>query len=145
MYQRLKGARRTTQGTRKKRKMDSNKFSVKSRIGSLKFAFHGLWSLLKNEHNSRIHLLSAIIAITLGIILKISITEWSLLTIVIGLVFIAELINTSLEKLADFVHPEFNEQIRKVKDYSAAAVLISAIIALIAGGLIFVPKILALI
>lgn len=124
--------------------MDSNKFSVKSRIGSFKFAFQGLLSLLKNEHNSRIHLLSAIIAISLGIILKINVREWALLTIVIGLVFISELFNTSLEKLSDLVHPEWNDQIKKIKDYSAAAVFISAIIALVAGGLIFIPRILAM-
>jgi diacylglycerol kinase len=124
--------------------MNSNKFSIKSRLGSFKFAFQGLWSLLKNEHNSRIHLLAAIIAISMGIILKINITEWALLTIVIGLVFISELFNTSLEKLSDFVHPEWNDQIKKVKDYAAAAVFISAVIALVAGGLIFIPRILAM-
>lgn len=144
MCKRLKDARLTTQGARKKGEMKSNKFSIKSRLGSFKFAFQGLWSLLKNEHNSRIHLLSSIIAISLGIILKINVPEWALLTIVIGLVFISELFNTSLEKLSDLVHPEWNDQIKKIKDYSAAAVLISSIIALVAGGLIFISRILAM-
>lgn len=121
--------------------MDSDKFSFKSRFRSFRFAFRGLWLLLKNEHNSRIHLLAAIVAITLGIILKISLSEWSLLIIVIGIVFLTELLNSSLETLADFVNPEWNEQIRKAKDYAAAAVLISAIIAVVVGGLIFLPKI----
>ena len=125
--------------------MNSNKFSLKSRFGSFKFAFHGLWSLLKNEHNSRIHFLAAIVAIAMGLILKINPFEWSLLIIVIGIVFLTELLNTSLETLADFVDPEWNERIRKVKDYAAAAVLISAIISVVVGGLIFIPKILDLI
>lgn len=125
--------------------MNSNKFSLKSRIGSFKFAFHGLWSLLKNEHNSRIHFLAAIGAIAMGLILKINPFEWSLMIIVIGIVFLTELLNTSLETLADFVDPEWNERIRKVKDYAAAAVLISAIISVVVGGLIFIPKILDLI
>ena len=124
--------------------MNTNKFSIKSRLSSFKFAFQGLLSLLKNEHNARIHLLATILAIVLGIVMKISVTEWALLTIVIGLVFISELFNTAIEKLADFVHPEWNDQIKKVKDYAAAAVFISAVIALVAGGLIFIPRILAM-
>lgn len=123
----------------------SKKFSLKSRIVSFKFAFHGLSSLLKNEHNSRIHLLAAILAIAMGISFKITISEWALLIIVIGLVFLTELLNTSLESLSDFVNPEINEQVKKAKDYAAAAVLVSAIVALIVGGLIFIPKILTLV
>jgi len=124
--------------------MNTNKFSIKSRLSSFKFAFQGLLSLVKNEHNARIHLFATILAIVLGIVMKISVTEWALLTIVIGLVFISELFNTAIEKLADFVHPEWNDQIKKVKDYAAAAVFISAVIALVAGGLIFIPRILAM-
>lgn len=125
--------------------MNSDKFSLKSRLYSFKFAFNGLWSLLKNEHNSRIHLLAAVVAITLGIIFNIDRYEWSLLIIVIGIVFLTELLNSAIETLADFVDPEWNERIKKAKDYSAAAVLISAIISIVAGGLIFIPKILNLI
>jgi diacylglycerol kinase len=121
--------------------MDLNKFSLKSRFQSFKFAFHGLCSLLKNEHNSRIHFLAAIVVIAMGIIFKVTFFEWSLLTIVIGIVFLTELLNSSLETISDFVDPEWNEQIRRAKDYSAAAVLISAIIAVVVGGLIFIPKI----
>jgi diacylglycerol kinase len=124
--------------------MKSDKFSFKSRIGSFRFAINGIWTLLKYEHNSRIHLIAAIIVIVLGIILKLSLSEWSLLIVVIGLVFITELINSSLESLADRIDPEWNEQIRKAKDYAAAAVLMSAVIALIAGCLIFIPKLLSL-
>ena len=124
--------------------MSSNKFSLKSRFGSFKFAFHGVWMLLKNEHNSRIHFLAAIAAIATGIVLKINLFEWSLLIIVIGIVLLTELLNTSLERLADVVDSEWNERIMKAKDYAAAAVLISAIIAVAVGGLIFIPKILDL-
>jgi len=124
--------------------MKPDRFSLKNRFGSFKFAFNGLCSLLKNEHNSRIHLLAAIIAIAMGIVLKINYIEWSLLIIVIGFVFLSELLNSSLESLADVIEPEWNEQIRKAKDYTAAAVLISAIISVIVGGLIFIPKILNL-
>lgn len=122
--------------------MTSKKFSVKARLGSFKFAFNGMRSLLKNEHNSRIHLLAAVIAVVLGLVLKINLSEWCLIVLLIGIVFITELLNTSIEKLSDLVNPELNEGIRKVKDYAAAAVLISAIISLVIGGFIFIPKIL---
>jgi diacylglycerol kinase len=101
--------------------------------------------LLKNEHNSRIHILAAIIAIVMGIIMKLDHYEWSLLVIVIGAVFLTELLNSSIESLADLIDPEFNELIMRAKDYSAAAVLISAIVAIVVGGLIFIPKFLDLI
>jgi diacylglycerol kinase len=125
--------------------MKQKRFSPKSGIGSFKFAFNGLCLLLKNEHNSRIHLLAAIIAVVMGIILKINKIEWSLLVIVIGIVFLSELLNSALESLSDIINPEWNENIRKAKNYAAAAVLISAIISVIVGGLIFIPKILDLI
>jgi diacylglycerol kinase (ATP) len=125
--------------------MKSDKFSFKSRIGSFRFALNGMRSLLKYEHNSRIHFIVAIIAIILGIIFRLDFSEWSLLTVVIGIVFITELFNSSLESLADRIDPEWNEKIRRAKDYAAAAVLVSAVIAIIAGCLIFIPKLAAII
>jgi diacylglycerol kinase len=125
--------------------MNSNKFSLKSRFGSFKFAMNGLVALFKNEHNSRIHLLAAIVTIIMGIIVKLNHYEWSLLIIVIGIVFLSELLNSSIESLADHINPERNELIMRAKDYSAAAVLISAIVAIVVGCLIFIPKLLALI
>lgn len=125
-------------------KNSSGKFLVRSRMKSFSFAFRGIKSLLRNEHNSRIHLAAAIAAVLTGIFLKLNIYEWSLLAIVIGLVFVAELFNSAIESIADRVDPEWNELIMKSKDYGAAAVLVSAIISLIAGCLIFIPKILFL-
>jgi diacylglycerol kinase len=111
-------------------------------LKSFGFAINGLASLLKNEHNSRIHLFAAIVAIVIGLFLKINLYEWVLITIVIGLVFVTELINSAIESIAERVDPGWNEFIGKAKDYSAAAVLVSAIIALITGCIIFIPKIL---
>ena len=125
--------------------MNPNKFSLKSRFGSLRFALNGLLSLLENEHNSRIHLIAAMAAIIMGIIMKLDHYEWALLVIVIGIVFLTELLNSSLESLADLIDPEWNQLIMKAKDYGASAVLISAIVAILVGGLIFIPKLLDLI
>ena len=85
-----------------------------------------------------------IIAIILGIVLKISNIEWIAIIMVIGLVFSIEIINSAIENLADFVSPNYNEIIKKVKDLSAAAVLISALVSLIIGIIIFIPKIIEL-
>lgn len=85
--------------------------------------------------------LSAIIA---AYLLSISLLEWISILIAIGLVFSLELINSSIESLADFTSPEKNEQIKKVKDLAAAGVLIASLTALCIGLIIFLPKIVAL-
>lgn len=124
--------------------MKNERFSIKSRSDSFRYAFNGLVSLLKYEHNSRIHLFAAIMAIIAAIVLKVSIPEWCLLFIVIGLVFAAELINTSIESLGDEIDSNQNEKIKIAKDLSAGAVFVTAIISAIVGGFIFIPKILSL-
>jgi undecaprenol kinase/diacylglycerol kinase (ATP) len=122
----------------------SNPFSISQRLKSFKYAFAGLRTLFIEEHNARIHLLGAVAAIILGFVLKVSLNEWIALVIVMGLVFICELFNTSLEAMADFVSPVKHPQIKKVKDLAAAAVFVSALSALITGIIIFSPKIINL-
>lgn len=117
------------------------RFSITDRFKSFKYAFAGLKTLFIEEHNARIHLIATLAAIILGFVLKISLNEWIVLIMVIGLVFICELINTSLEAIADFASPGKHPQIKKVKDLAAASVLISALVALIVGFIIFCPKI----
>ena len=124
--------------------MKSEKFSVRKRVLSFKYAFNGLKIMLKEEHNSRIHLVAAILALALGVFLKLSPTEWVLLCMVIGAVFMAELFNSSLENLADIISPDKNEKIGKAKDLAAAAVLVSALVAVVMACFIFLPKILML-
>jgi diacylglycerol kinase len=124
--------------------MTKTKFTLRSRITSFKYAFAGIGSMIRNEHNSRIHLIAAVLAVILGLILHLSLLEWVAIIIVIGLVFITELINSAIELLADLVEPETNPKIKRIKDYAAASVLISAIIALIVGGLIFLHNFLTM-
>ncbi len=117
------------------------KFSIRRRIKSFLFAFNGIKNLIKNEHNARIHLVVMLVVIIFGFIFNITLTEWISIVVVIGLVLLSELFNTAIEKLSDIVDPKWNIKIGEVKDYSAAAVLISAVIAVIVGGIIFIPKI----
>ena len=115
-------------------------FTMKKRLNSFRNAFAGIRSLLVYEHNARIHLLAALLAVALGLALQITLWKWSVLAIVIFLVLIAEIFNSAIEKLADVVSPGFNEQIKKVKDYCAAAVLLASVLAVIAGLIIFLPE-----
>ncbi|PIZ47085.1 hypothetical protein COY29_05695, partial [Candidatus Woesebacteria bacterium CG_4_10_14_0_2_um_filter_39_14] len=66
--------------------------------------------------------------------------EWAILTITIGLVLISEFINTSLEQIVDLVSPEKQEKAKIAKDVAAAGVLVSAIVAVLIGALLFLPK-----
>jgi len=115
-------------------------FTVKKRLNSFRYAFAGIRNLLVYEHNARIHLLAAILATILGATLKIAPWQWAILAMAIFGVFIAEIFNSAIERLSDVVSPGHHEEIRKVKDYCAAAVLMASILAVIAGLIIFLPE-----
>lgn len=124
--------------------MKQQRFSILKRLKSFKYAFNGLRILIKEEHNARIHLFVTIGVLIAGLFFKISINEWIAIIFSVGLVFCLEIINSSLENIADFISPERHEMIKKIKDLSASGVLISALTALIIGLIIFIPKILKL-
>lgn len=105
------------------------------------YAKEGLARALKDEPNLKIHIILASIAILLAVILKLSKIELAILTLTIGMVITLELINTMLEALVDLVSPEIKPKAKVAKDVSAAAVLVSALVSLVIGGLIFLPKI----
>lgn len=124
--------------------MDTQKNGLSKRIKSFGFAFTGIFELVKSEPNARIHLVATILAVLAGFILKISYAEWCVVLIVVALVWAAEAFNTVIEKLVDHLFPEIHNTARIAKDISAGAVLICAIIALICGLIIFLPKIIEL-
>ena len=122
--------------------MNNNKqFSIADRIKSFRFAFDGIISFFKTEHNAWIHLLATIVVITAGFIFKINSTEWCCVITAIVLVIITEMINTAIEILCDVVSREINPQIKKIKDIAAGAVLIASLAAIIIGAIIFIPKV----
>jgi undecaprenol kinase/diacylglycerol kinase (ATP) len=124
--------------------MKQQKFSIKKRLKSFHYAFNGLKILIKEEHNARIHLTVTIIVIVACFLLSLSSWEWIAVIFCIGLVIASEIINSAIENLSDFVCKEKNYNIKKIKDLSAAAVLISAIAAFVIGLIIFLPKIITL-
>lgn len=124
--------------------MTKKNHSIIQRLKSFRFAFNGLRILFKEEFNSKIHLVAAIGVLIAGFIFNISAYEWIAVIFAVGLVFALELVNTAIEGLADFVSPNNHQQIKRIKDLSAASVLVGAIAALIIGLLIFIPKVIGL-
>ena len=124
--------------------MNNEKFSIRKRIKSFAYAFAGLKVLFREEHNSWIHAVATILVVAAGFVFRISPMEWVAVLIVIGMVFAAESLNSSLERTADFVKAERDDRKRDIKDLGAAAVLVCAIIAAIVGVIIFLPKIIDL-
>jgi diacylglycerol kinase len=122
--------------------MKHQKFSLSNRIRSFGYAFNGLKILFKEEHNARVQLAIAIVVVAAGFVFKISEIEWLAIVFAIGFVLAMEAINSALEGIADFVSPEKHGMIKKIKDLSAAGVLISAITALVIGLIVFLPKVL---
>ena len=96
------------------------------------------------NHNARIHLVAAVVAVAAGILLEISAAEWAVVALCIGSVTAAEAINSAIEALCDRVSPGFDPMIGKAKDLAAAGVLLTAAGAAAAGLLIFIPKIASL-
>lgn len=113
----------------------------KLRANTLKDAWNGI-QLGWKEANFRFQVFTLIFVCLMGYLFEISLTEWCLVIGCFGAVLTAELINTSIEHIADFIHADFHPEIGKIKDISAGAVLISAIFSAIIGTIIFLPKIL---
>ena len=117
-------------------------FSIGARLKSFRYAFDGMRQFFGQQHNAILHAIATVIVIALCIVLKLRATEWLFITVVTGLVWMAELFNTAIEKLCDLVSPGFNPKVKFIKDVAAAAVLVSAITAAITGLIIFIPKLL---
>lgn len=107
-------------------------------------AFRGIAALLKSEVHARIHLVATIAAIALGWGCEITRNEWIAVALAIGLVWVAEALNTAIEYVADLAHPDEHPEVKKLKDLAAAAVLFASIVALIVGLLIFWPRLCAI-
>lgn len=111
----------------------------KNSVGFL-YALNGLKEVFKSEHNFRFHVLAAILVVILGILFDFALWEWLVTIIVIGLVMTAEILNTAIEEIVDFVKPEIHPAAKKIKDIAAAGVFIAALTALVVGLCLFLPK-----
>jgi len=114
-----------------------------SRIKSFGFAIEGVKDILRTEHNARIHALFTLLAMSLAVWLHVGNVQFTLIIIVITLVWITEALNTVLELVIDIVSPAYTETARRAKDIAAAAVLIASLGALLTGAAILLPPLLA--
>ena len=119
-------------------------FEFTGRIRSFKYAFAGIWVMLKTQHNAWIHFFTTLGVIIAGFLLSLSSTEWCLIVLAIIAVWMSEALNTAFEFLADVTTPEYHPLVKKSKDVAAGSVLISAIGAIIIGIIVFGPKIFSL-
>lgn len=119
-------------------------FSIAGRLRSFPHAIRGLRDLIHRQHNARIHAAATVAALALGWLSRLTRQEWGILVLAIAAVWAAEAFNTALESLADAVHPERHPLVGRAKDAAAAAVLVAAIASVIVGGLLFLPRLAAL-
>jgi diacylglycerol kinase (ATP) len=122
--------------------MQTQKFSLSRRAKSFHFAFSGLYQFFNTQHNAVIHAIATGAAIVLSLLIKLPLSKFLFIVIAIGLVWVAELFNTAIEQLCDMVCPQQHPQIKFIKDVSAAAVLVTAIMAVMTACIIFIPALL---
>ena len=108
-------------------------------IAGFGYAFSGLWYTLRTQRNARVHVFMAILAMLLGIVLHISAVEFAIVFVAITGVFISEMFNTVLELCIDLASPDYHSLAKIAKDVSAGAVLLSAILSVVIGLLVFTP------
>jgi len=113
---------------------------MKKRFQSFGYAFRGIREVFSTEANMKIHIVITILVIVCGILFSISSTEWMFCLLCVGMVVGAEMMNTAIENVVDLASPEQHPLAGKAKDIAAGAVLICAIISVLIGLLIFVPK-----
>ncbi len=103
------------------------------------FALKGIKSVFQTEKNARVHLVISLFVVGCGVFSGISRLEWIAVFLCIGMVLAAEIFNTAIEKLVDVVSPGRNEKAGLIKDISAGAVLVTAVVSVAVGLCIFVP------
>ena len=120
--------------------MKTQEFSVRDRVRSFRFAMDGISSFFQREHNAWLHFMATITVFTLAVLVKVSKTELLALVFAIGFVWVAEMFNTCIERVMDFVSAHKHPEVKFIKDLAAAAVLTASITAFIAGAIVFIPK-----
>lgn len=121
--------------------MEKKESFLVNRIKSVGYAFKGAYLLITTEASLKIQFVIGAIMTIVGIYYGLSATEWCIQILVIALIMAIEGVNTAIEEIADFIHPERHQKIGLIKDLAAGAVFIVAIAAVIIGCIIYIPKI----
>jgi diacylglycerol kinase (ATP) len=114
---------------------------ITGRLKSVSYAFKGAIKLITTEHSIMVQFSIGILLTIAGFYFGITPTEWLFQTMAIGLVMSVEGLNTAVEKVADFIHPNYHERIGFIKDIAAGAVFFAAVTAIIIGLIIYIPRI----
>ena len=114
---------------------------MKRLTDSFSHALEGIINTARVEKNLKIHFI-VMVCVIIGLIVKLTVSEWIICTVLFGLVISAEMFNTALEKTLDYVNEDYDKKIRFIKDASAGAVLVLAIASTVIGLIIFLPKLL---
>jgi len=109
------------------------------RLKSVSYALKGALKLITTEHSVMVQFFLGILVTIAGFYFGISKTEWLFQTLAIGLVMSIEGLNTAVEKIADFIHPNYHERIGFIKDIAAGAVFFAALTAIVIGLIIYIP------
>jgi diacylglycerol kinase (ATP) len=120
--------------------MRSAPFSIRDRLKSFQYAWQGIISFLRGDHNAWIHAIATVVVIILASVVPLSKTELLALVFAVGFVWVAEMFNTCIERTMDLISREKRPEIGFIKDVAAGAVLVAAITAAIIGGIVFIPK-----
>ena len=110
---------------------------LRGRLRSLKFALKGMWLLITTEDSIKAQLFFGTVVVGFGLYFNILNREWMIQSLIIGMVLVTEALNTAIEKLADFVHPDYHKKIGFIKDIAAGASSFAAFTALIVAGFIY--------
>ncbi|MCZ8198745.1 MAG: diacylglycerol kinase family protein [Flavobacterium sp.] len=119
---------------------ERDKTFLTGRFKSMGFALKGAIKLITTEHSVMVQSSIAVLLIFAGFYFEISREEWLFQTLAIGLVLSIEGLNTAVEKIADFIHPEFHDRIGFIKDIAAGAVFFAALTSIAIGCIIYIPK-----
>ena len=120
--------------------MKQKTLSLQSRISSFGFAFRGIFKFFQQEPNAWIHLAATSCVFIAAVYFDVSNSEMIALIIVSAFVWVAEIFNTVIERIMDFISVKKEPEIAFIKDLAAGAVLISAITAIFVGAIVFIPK-----
>lgn len=116
--------------------------SARRELASLGWAVGGIRAALRTEPHLRFHAVATVAVVVLAVALPLDATDRALLALAIGLVWVAELVNTALESLVDLVSPALHPVAGRVKDVGAGAVLVAAGAAAVCGVLVLGPPLL---
>ncbi|MBT0668754.1 diacylglycerol kinase family protein [Novosphingobium profundi] len=117
-------------------------FSIRARLKSFVYAGRGIRWLAQDEHNAWLHLGASLSAVIAGLALHISFNDWRWIVTAIAFVWVTEAINTAIEDLCNWVSPQFDQAIGRIKDIAAGAVLVASMAAAVIGLLTLGPPLL---